>query len=100
MSVRRDTGQRPPLRVRHEPPTVADAFAAARDLSADLDSQIEIAAGLMGITSDEARRHAASLAPQNARAEVIHSGLHQARRPIVVERRRRVRALGSVMGRV
>jgi hypothetical protein len=72
---------------------VAEAFAAARDLSGDLDSQIEIVAGLMGITSDEARRHAASLPPASARGEVTHSGPRQARRPIVVEHRRRVRAL-------
>ena len=91
--MRRDMGQQAPLRVRHEPPTMTEAFAAARDLSAELESQIEIAAGLMGISTEEARRHLASLAPKNGRIELIRNGPRQAGRSVVVEHRRRVRVL-------
>jgi hypothetical protein len=83
---------RGPLRVRHEPPTIAEAFAAARDLSADPEGQIEIAAGLMGIPTEEARSHAASFARRNERVEAVRSGPRLARRSVVVEHRRRVRA--------
>src|SRR5215212_8317528 len=44
-----------PVRVRQEPATVADAVAAAQALTPDLEQQVEITAGLMGLTLDEAR---------------------------------------------
>ena len=36
-------------RVRHDPPTLAEALAAARDFTEDREEQAEIAAGLMGV---------------------------------------------------
>lgn len=47
--------QRPPVRVRHDPPTLPEAVFAAQGLTDDLDHQIEIAAELMGVSHDEAR---------------------------------------------
>jgi hypothetical protein len=44
-----------PVRVRQEPPTIAEAVAAAQALTPDLEQQVEITAGLMGLTPDEAR---------------------------------------------
>ena len=44
-----------PVRVRQEPPTVAEAVAAAQALMPDLEQQVDITAGLMGLTPDEAR---------------------------------------------
>jgi hypothetical protein len=51
------TKQPVPPRVRHEPATIEDAVHAARGLSSELDHQIEIVAGLTGITHDEAKDH-------------------------------------------
>ena len=44
-----------PRRVRRDPPTLAEAIAAAQGLSNDRDQQAEIAAGLMGIALAEVR---------------------------------------------
>ena len=44
-----------PVRVRHEPPTVAEAVVAAQALTPDLEQQVEITAGLIGLTPDEVR---------------------------------------------
>jgi hypothetical protein len=45
----------PPPRVRREPPTVEEAVAAAQDLSDDIDHQVTIAAGLIGLPEEEVR---------------------------------------------
>ncbi|WP_342154186.1 hypothetical protein [Methylorubrum sp. SB2] len=52
----------PPIRVRREPPTVAEAVAAAQDLTDDIEQQVEIAAGLIGLPSDEVRPHVVAAA--------------------------------------
>ncbi|MFD0934093.1 hypothetical protein ACFQ12_02710, partial [Methylobacterium trifolii] len=57
----------PPIRVRKEPPTIVEAVAAAQDLADDLDQQVEIAAGLIGLPADEVRPHV--LAAQRAKTE-------------------------------
>ena len=38
------------LRVRHEPPTIDEAIAAARGMTTDRDQQVEIAADYVAIT--------------------------------------------------
>ena len=84
-----------PVRPRHEPPTIAEAVAAARDLTDDLRHQIEIAAGLMGVP--EAEVEAAAIEAQKADrptlrgssvARSIVSSRPGAPRVVVVERRR------------
>ena len=45
----------PPLWVRQEPPTVEEAIVAAQALTPDLDQQVEIAAGLMGLSAETIR---------------------------------------------
>jgi hypothetical protein len=47
--------QRPPVRVRHDPPTLTEAVFAAQGLTDDPDHQADIAAELMGVSLDEAR---------------------------------------------
>ena len=44
-----------PRRVRHDPPTLEEAIAAARGLTDDIEQQIDIAAGLMEVSADEVR---------------------------------------------
>ena len=46
-----------PLKVRHEPPTIEEAVRAAQDLTSDLEQQVAITAGLMGMAHDEVREH-------------------------------------------
>lgn len=48
--------QRPPVRVRHDPPTLMEAVFAAQGLTDDVDHQVEIAAELMGVGLEEARK--------------------------------------------
>ena len=47
--------QRPPVRVRHDPPTLSEAVFAAQGLTDDPDHQADIAAELMGVDLEEAR---------------------------------------------
>jgi hypothetical protein len=56
-----------PRRVRHDPPTLAEAIAAAQGLADELPAQIEIAAGLMGVSPDEVRAEMQKLAPPDKR---------------------------------
>ena len=42
-------------RVRQEEPTLDEAIAAARDLTDQLDAQVEIAAALIGLPEDQVR---------------------------------------------
>lgn len=85
-----------PRRVRHDPPTLAEAIAAARDITDDRDAQVEIAASLMGVTRDEVAAELAKLAPQpkvlsSLTFTTTRTGLQRA---VVVERKpsRRVSA--------
>jgi hypothetical protein len=47
-----------PRRVRHDPPTVAEALAAASGLTDDTQQQIEIAASLMNLPVEQVRTEA------------------------------------------
>ena len=42
-----------PRRVRHDPPTVAEAIAAAKDIADEREAQIDIAASLMGVPREQ-----------------------------------------------
>ncbi len=54
----------PPIRVRKEPPTLVEAVAAAQDLADDVEQQVEIAAGLIGLPRDEVRPHVLAAAKE------------------------------------
>lgn len=82
--------QRPPVRVRHDPPTLEEAVAAAQGLSEDTDQQVMIAASLMNVDADEVRPlvlKAARLAASGARM-VIATPRAGAERTVIVERTR------------
>lgn len=59
---------RPPVRVRHEPPTLEEAVIAASGLSDDPEHQAAIAAELMGVPL-EAAQAAVAAAAEQARIE-------------------------------
>lgn len=89
------TKAKPALRVRHDPPTLAEAVIAASCFSDNLEHQAEIAAQLMGASLDEAkeavRAHAVEAEREKRRIQIMpairpgEAGM--ARRPVVVERR-------------
>ena len=80
----------PPIRVRHEPPTLDEAIVAAQSPTNDVDQQVAIAAGLMGIPEDEVRP-AVLQAPRSrwdqGTTVRTRAGGPQRRPVVVVERR-------------
>ncbi|MBN9062892.1 MAG: hypothetical protein BGP06_07185 [Rhizobiales bacterium 65-9] len=61
-------------RVRHEPPTVQEAIAAAEGLADDLESQVDIASSLMGVTPEVVRAEISKMRRlQTTRQTVIPS---------------------------
>jgi hypothetical protein len=93
-----------PRRVRHDPPTLAEAIAAARDITDDRDAQVDIAASLMGVAREEAAAELAKLAPQpkvlsSLTFTTTRTGLQRA---VVVERKpsRRVAVGGAAIRQI
>ena len=58
-------------RVRHDPPTLAEAIAAAQGLTDDLQGQVQIAADLMGVTAAEAKLEMQKLAPDRRAIRMV-----------------------------
>lgn len=80
----------PPLKVRREPPTIEEAVAAAQGLADDVESQVAIAAGLMGLSEDEVRPSVLCSPPPAPVPALKPRGLGEApRRPVVVVVERR-----------
>jgi hypothetical protein len=75
----------PPIRVRREPPTVNEAVAAAQDLADDVEQQVEIAAGLIGLPAPE--RILTHASPSRAPRTVVVE--RRSRPTVVIERRSR-----------
>lgn len=75
-------------RTRHDPPDVEEAVAAARGLTDDIDSQVEIAAALIGLPEDAVRSVVIEASTQSpiSRATVGPTP-SSSRRTITVERR-------------
>ena len=85
-----------PRRVRHDPPTLAEAIAAARDIADEREAQVEIAASLMGMPREQVAAELAKLAPQPRVASSLaftttRSGVERA---VVVERKPSRRVIG------
>ena len=74
-----------PPKVRYEPATIQEAVHAARDLTSDLEQQIEIAAGLIGLGHDEVRDEV--LRQLQAAVASSRSVGNRTRRVVMVERR-------------
>ena len=74
-------------RVRRDPPTLAEAVAAARGLTDDVQQQIEIAASLMDLPPDQVRPEVLKAAtPRKDVNTVAFVGRAGAPRTVVVER--------------
>jgi hypothetical protein len=77
-------------RVRHDPPTLKEAIAAAQDLSDKLQDQIEIAAGFMDLPVEDVRAEVMkTVVPRNAARIVTSSGREGGSRTVIVERKSR-----------
>jgi hypothetical protein len=77
--------------VRHEPPTIEEAIAAAQDLAADPEQQVAIVAGLMGMPEDQVRSHVLRSAPKRTLSRPARDWAPPTRSPqVVVVRRRRI----------
>ena len=91
-----------PRRVRHDPPTLAEAVAAARGLTDDVQEQVEIAASLMDLPPDQVRPEVLKAAtPRKDVSTVAFVGRAGAPRTVVVERKpsRRPLAGNAVAGK-
>jgi hypothetical protein len=75
---------RPPVRVRHDPPTLAEAIFAAQGVTSDVAHQIEFVAGLMGVPDAEVKTHVL----QASSRLTIATGRAGIERSVVVERTR------------
>ena len=83
-----------PRRVRHDPPTIEEAIAAARDLTDDVQEQVEIAASLMDLPPEDVRAALVKLPlPRKPAATVAFTNRGGTERSVVVERKPTRRAL-------
>ena len=73
-----------PFRVRHEPPTIKEAIAAAEAMSIPPEQQAEFAAGLMGVSVEEVKPF---VRPAGARRSGEGRSVETARGAVVVERK-------------
>ena len=75
-------------RVRHDPPTLAEAIVAAQGLSDDLQEQAEIAASLMDMPVDEVKSEVVKTrVPRRSTSTVAFAGRAGSHRAVVVERK-------------
>ncbi len=89
-------------RVRHDPPTLAEAVAAAKDLTEEFDQQVDIAASLMGISREQAMAEWPKSAPQLKMTSSVTFAATRGgvQRAVVVERKpsRRIVPRGVLPG--
>lgn len=75
-------------RIRHDPPTLAEAIAAAQGLTDDIQGQLQIAADLMGVTIAEAKTEMQRLAPDRRATRLMSTpGRDNGIRTVIVERK-------------
>ena len=89
-----------PRKVRHDPPTLAEAIAAAQGLTDDFAGQIEIAADLMGASVADVKAEMLKLAPDRRATRLVSAPSREGARTVVVERKasRRVIAKSALAG--
>jgi len=79
----------PPIRIKKCPPTIEEAIAAAQGLADELDAQVEIAAGFMGVSLDEVRPLVLQAAQEAKGIEKrVVADRRGAERAVIVERAR------------
>ncbi len=77
-----------PRRVRHDPPTLAEAIVAAQGLSDDIQEQAEIAASLIGMPIEEVRAAVAKAGtPRKSNSTITFAGRAGSHRAVIVERK-------------
>jgi hypothetical protein len=76
-----------PRRVRHDPPTLAEAITAAQGLTDKVSEQIEIAASLMGLAQEEVREAVMAAGSQRRTVGVVAVGQARSPRSVIVERK-------------
>jgi hypothetical protein len=77
-----------PRRVRHDPPTLAEAVTAAQGLTDNLSEQVEIAASLIGLAPEKVRDAVMAAAPQRRNVNVVAvGGGARGSRSVIVERK-------------
>ena len=86
-------------RVRHDPPTLAEAIAAAQGFTDDIQGQIQIAADLMGVSVAEAKVEMQKLAPDRRAVRVVSTGAREGSRTVIVERKASRRVIARDMAR-
>ena len=74
-------------RVRHDPPVIAEAIAAAQGLADDPAEQAEIAASLMGVSVEEAAAEIKKLSTRRKPITLTSTDRKGMARAVVVERR-------------
>lgn len=93
--------KRPPLKVRHEPPTLEDAIYAAQGLTEDIEQQIEFAADLMDKPAAELRPHLLkAMAKPTTSNRVFVPARSGMQRAVVIETTGRSRTRRSSSGSV
>lgn len=73
-------------RVRHDPPTLAEAIAAAQGLSDDVQEQAEIAASLMELPIDEVKAEVIKARTPRRTTSTVAFASH-GHRAVIVERK-------------
>ena len=76
-----------PRKVRHDPPTLAEAIAAAQGLTDDPAGQIEIAADLMGTDVAAVKAEMQRIVPDRRETRIVSSPSREGARTVVVERK-------------
>lgn len=86
----------PPIRIKKCPPTIEEAIIAAQGLADDIEGQVEIAAGFMGVAQDDVRPLVvqAFQEAQTTEKRVI-ADRRGTERSVIVERARVRRPVGS-----
>lgn len=74
-------------RVRHDPPTIEEALEAAQCLTDDPDSQIEVAASLIGLPVEDVKAVAMRAKRRTTIQRVVPAQPSASGRAVIVERR-------------
>ena len=87
-----------PRRVRREPPTLAEAIAAAQGLTDDPQAQVQVAAELMGVSAATVKAEMQRLTPDRRATRLVSAPARTGVRTVVVERKasRRVVMTGTL----
>lgn len=79
----------PPIRIKKCPPTIEEAIIAAQGLVDEVEAQVEIAAGFMGVEADEVRAQVIRAFEEAKSVEtLVVADRRGSERAVIVERAR------------